>query len=29
MRNKKDLTGNIYGDFKVIKFDDSKGKYKY
>lgn len=25
----RDLTGMIFGDWKAIKFDDSKGKYKY
>lgn len=29
MGNKKDITGLIKGDFKAIKFDDSKDKYKY
>ena len=29
MAIKEDLTGQIFGDFEVIKFDDSKGKYKY
>lgn len=29
MGNLEDLTGKIYGDFKVIKFDNTKGKYKY
>lgn len=29
MGNLQDLTGNIYGDFKVISFDNTKGKYKY
>jgi len=24
-----DMTGQIYGDFKVIAFDNTKGKYKY
>lgn len=25
----KDLTNQIFGDFKAIEFDNSKGKYKY
>ena len=29
MGNLQDLTGNIYNDFKVISFDNTKGKYKY
>lgn len=29
MGNLEDLTGKIYGDYKVVKFDNSKGKYKY
>lgn len=29
MGNLRDIAGNIYGDWKVIKFDDTKGKYKY
>ena len=29
MGDMKDLTGQIFGDWKAIKFDDSKGKYKY
>ncbi len=27
--NREDLTNQIFGDFKVLRFDDSKGKYKY
>lgn len=29
MGKKEDLTNQIFGDFKVVKFDDTKGKYKY
>ena len=29
MGNKKDLTGQIFGDFRALYFDDTKGKYKY
>ena len=29
MGNKLDITNQIFGDFKVLYFDDSKGKYKY
>lgn len=29
MPNMQDLTGKAYGDFIVIGFDDTRGKYKY
>ena len=29
MSNLRDITGMIFGDWKVIEFDNTKGKYKY